>query len=68
MALSRWDAGDDDDGDGEIAEFTSRLFCQLQTMRLPRAPVVREENQHRVSHSDKRTICEFPARNEAVSR
>lgn len=66
MALSRWDAGDDDDGDGEIAEFTSRLFRRLQTTRLPRAPVVREENQHRVSHSDKRTICEFPARNEAV--
>lgn len=38
MALSRWDAGDDDGddgGDGEIAEFTSRLFRDFKRRASP---------------------------------
>jgi len=50
MALSRWDAGDDDGGDGEIAELTSvAAVSRLQTTRL--AGLVRSEFEKRLNIS-----------------
>jgi len=56
MALSRWDAGDDDggggdDGDGEIAELTSlAALSRLQTTRLA-GRLVRSEFEKRINIS-----------------